>query len=302
MNIFKGFIKSPAAMCAAFVMFSCPVMAQITPPQSLLNQPGDAQLQVGQIKDMPEEVTIKTSANLPIDGEELFFDAEAAEAIKAASPLPPLEPVSAGGKGASHLVVVEKTSDAHALQARLVAARRAADLGRYESALAIYNDIYERDKRDLNAMLGRAVSFQNLGQSERAIAAYEEFLSYKPDNIAAQVNVLGLMSREYPAVALKRLLGLQSKFPHDVSIIAQIAVVQGELENYQEAVKYLGMASGMEPQNPDHVYNMAVIADKTGNKKDAVRYYEKALEIDSVYGHGRSIPREAIYARLADIR
>ena len=47
---------------------------------------------------------------------------------------------------------------------------------------------------------------------------------------------------------------------------------------------------------------MAVIADKAGDKKQAISYYEKALEIDTINGGGRSIPREVVYERLAQLR
>jgi Tfp pilus assembly protein PilF len=58
----------------------------------------------------------------------------------------------------------------------------------------------------------------------------------------------------------------------------------------------------MEPQNAGHVFNMAVIADRAGDKKQAITYYEEALEIDTLYGSGRSIPRDAVFERLAELR
>jgi hypothetical protein len=67
-------------------------------------------------------------------------------------------------------------------------------------------------------------------------------------------------------------------------------------------MKFLGVAAGMEPENPIHVYNMAVIADTSKKQKDAVLFYEEALEIDAVYGSKSSLPRDEIYERLARIR
>ena len=58
----------------------------------------------------------------------------------------------------------------------------------------------------------------------------------------------------------------------------------------------------MDPKNANLIYNMAVIADRSGDKKQAVSYYEQALEVDSVHGANRTIPREAVYERLAQIR
>jgi hypothetical protein len=47
---------------------------------------------------------------------------------------------------------------------------------------------------------------------------------------------------------------------------------------------------------------MAVIADRGGKKDQAIQYYEKALEVDTIYGGGRTIPREAAFARLSQLR
>ncbi|HBR69789.1 MAG TPA: occlusion derived virus envelope protein 66, partial [Rhodospirillaceae bacterium] len=106
----------------------------------------------------------------------------------------------------------------------------------------------------------------------------------------------------YPSVALRRLLDLREEQPNNAGVAAQIAVVQAKLGNLEEALHFLGIASSMEPNNAGHVYNMAVIADRAGSKSEAVKYYEQALELDSIYGRGETIPRESVYERLANIR
>ena len=47
---------------------------------------------------------------------------------------------------------------------------------------------------------------------------------------------------------------------------------------------------------------MAVIADRAGRTDEAIKYYEKALEVDTIHAGGRTIPRESVYERLARIR
>ena len=58
----------------------------------------------------------------------------------------------------------------------------------------------------------------------------------------------------------------------------------------------------MEPQNATHLFNMAVIADRAGERDQAIQYYEEALETDTLYSAGKSIPRESVFQRLADLR
>jgi len=234
--------------------------------------------------------------------EELFFDAESlvpeSELAKKGAPVKVNPALSPG----SRLVVAKKKFNAGSKEARLVAAERAMKLGRYESALQIYEGLYASNKRDPNILLGRAVAMQRSGKADEAIMAYEELLTLRPKNVEARVNMQGLMGKRYPAVALRNLLDLHKKNPGDTSIVAQLAVVEAQLGRYPEAIRYLGMAASMEPQNAGHIYNMAVIADRAGDRPKAIQYYEEALEIDTLYGSSKTIPRESIYERLASLR
>lgn len=234
--------------------------------------------------------------------ENLFFDAESlvpeGELARKGAPSkvdPSLSP-------ASRLVIATKDRNPNSREALLVAAERAMKLGRLESALEIYSGLYERNKRDPNILLGRAIALQSLNRDDEAIGAYEELLAIRPGNMDAKINLNGLVGKRYPAVALKNLQDLYSKNPGNTAIVAQMAVMEAKLGHYKEAIRFLGTAASMEPQNASHVFNMAVIADRAGDKKAAVGYYEDALEIDTLYGAGRSIPRESVFARLAQLR
>jgi Flp pilus assembly protein TadD len=233
--------------------------------------------------------------------EDLFYDAkdvvpEGELAKKSARKVnPKLEP-------GSKLIVVTRDSGPGSPQAQLVSAGRALKLGRYDAALDIYQALYEKNRRDPQVLMGVAVALQRMGNFEASIAAYQELLDIQPKNIGAEVNMLGLMSEKYPAVAVRRLEELRVSNPSDLGVVAQLAVTQAQLNNTQEALKYLAVAASMQPDNPGHVYNMAIIADRAGNRKEAVQYYEQALEMDSVYGGGRSLPRDVIFERLARLR
>ncbi len=242
---------------------------------------------------------------LPVDksvDQNLFFDAN--------NLVPEGEMGSKGGprkvdpllEPASKLIVVKKNYTKNSRQAQIVSAQRAISLGRYDSALEMYNALYAKNKRDPNILMGRAISLQHMGQDDEAIRAYEELLDIHPGNVQAQVNMLGLVGQRYPSVGLRRLLELREKEPGNVAIIGQIAVLAANSGQNDEALKYLGMAMSMEPNNATHAYNMAVIADKMGHKEDAVKFYESALETDSIYGGGKDVPREAVYERLAQLR
>ncbi len=253
--------------------------------------PADA----GQSAEIPS-----VSATPDID-ENVFFDADSLVPTGEMGNAAPrkVNPVLQPG---SRLIVVKKESGKGGKKAQIVAATRAMKLGRYDAALDMYDQLYQKNKRDPRILMGRAVSLQHLGRFEAAIGAYEELSNIDPDNIEAKINMLGLMGTKYPSVALRRLLDLRDDMPNNAGIAAQIAVAQAQLGQYQEAMRYLGIASSIEPKNAGHIYNMAIIADRAGAKKEAIKYYEQALELDSIYGRGQTIPRESVYERLANIR
>lgn len=249
---------------------------------------------------LPQTDPLYSDEDLPED--KLFFDSEAlvpeGELAKNTGPRkvnPRLEP-------GSRFVVVRKNYEFDSAQAGIVAAERAVKLGRYDSALTIYNNLLDEGKDTSKVLLGRAIALQKLGRVDEAVLAYETFLELQPENLEAQVNMLGLMSERFPAVSLRRLLTLFEGHKRNSGIAAQIAVVYARLNEYENAVRYLGIAAGMEPQNPLHFFNMAVIAEKTNNRDDAIRYYERALEVDTIHGTGDSIPREKVFERLSVLR
>jgi Flp pilus assembly protein TadD len=236
-----------------------------------------------------------------IDENTLFFDSESLVPEGEMKTGVPRE-VNPSVEPGSKLIVVTKDSGANSMQARLVSAQRAMILGRYDSALRIFEEMYAKNKKDPNVLLGRAIAMQKIGNTDSAIQAYQELLDVKPGNVDAELNMLGLMGKQYPAVALQRLMSLRDKNPDNPGVLAQIAVAQGRLGQYPEAMQSLGMAAAIDKNNASHLFNMAVIADRMGDKSKAIQYYQDALETDTIYGGGESIPREAVYERLAQIR
>jgi tetratricopeptide (TPR) repeat protein len=196
-------------------------------------------------------------------------------------------------------ISIETTS----LNAQVVSANRAVKLGRYDAAKEMYDDLYKLNPRDPQILSGRAILLQKMGFNDQAIAAYEELLKQDPDNADAIVNLSGLIRKQYPAVALNKLLDLHMTHPNNVDVTAQLGVAYADAGNYSDALRYLSDAAAMDPKNALHFYNIAVVLEKAKKSDQAVAYYEKALEVDAIYGEGqKTISKEKIYDRLAQIR
>ena len=202
----------------------------------------------------------------------------------------------------SRFVVVEQSPDTDMIEARIVAAKRAMKLARYDAAVDIYESLYKKNKRDERILMGLAVAYQKTGQNDRAVQIYEQLSDINPKNSDAMVNMLGLIRQQYPEVALKKLIKLKNKYPDNAGIYAQLGVVNADLKNYEEAIKNLSIAASMDSKNAMHLFNIAIIFERMRNPKNAIKYYEKALEVDALYGAGRTINRELVYDRLSKLR
>lgn len=202
----------------------------------------------------------------------------------------------------SKYIVVEKNASAGSQQAMLTAANRALSLHRYSAALEMFQKLRKRNPKDRNILLGLGVAQQNMGFTDSALATYRSLLKIDPRNIDARVNMLGILQTQNPQRAFKELMALWESNPRDSGVAAQLGLVSAELGNTDDAVRYLGVASSIEPTNPTHVYNMAVIYDRAGARQDAVKLYEQALEIDASHTNAKSLQRETVYDRLATLR
>ena len=278
-----------------------PVVAQdVAPPaQNILAVPR---------KEIPKPIARTPSVPAPVrsapvqTSNDLFFDSQNSGPRGQIAKKAAITKVNPNAQPASKYVIVNKNYKRTDKQAQLVSAERALGLGRYEAAYSMFSELYEKNNTDPAVLMGRALSLQNLGRDQGAMQAYQQLLDVKPGFVDAEVNMLGIMGKRYPAVATRRLMELQDANPNNVSILAQLAVVSANTGRYEDALKYLGIATGYDPRNANHLYNMAVISDLAGQPKDAVIYYERSLEVDSIHGGGRSIPRQSVISRLTQLR
>lgn len=277
--------------------------------------PGDSGTQVGTQEGLPEGTLMSSegifgSAAAPVEraprpksaGPDLYYDSSAAvpgvgqanaTGPRKADPL--MEP-------ASRFVVVKRIHGAKDTESMLVAAGRALKLERYDSAIEMYDRLYEKNRRDPRILMGRAVAYQKAGRTETALRSYEELLAIDHDNRDALLNMLGLLKGQYPEVSVRRLMALYGEYPDNAAVAAQIGIAQAEMGNMDEAMRYLGVARSLEPNNAQHIFNMAIVYDRAGQGRDAIGLYEQALEADAVYGDSHSVPRDRIYDRLSVLR
>ncbi len=239
---------------------------------------------------------------IPVKDDDVYYDANIEAPTSGMATAVGPRKVDPNAEPGQKFVIVEGVLKADDVESIIVSASRALKLGRYDAALELYNALYAKNPRDPRILMGRAVAQQNLKMDDSAIHSYEELIAINPNNTDAMINLLGLIKNKSPSIALRRMIDLQGKLPSNAGLAAQIGVTEGEMGNYPEAMRYLGMAESLEPENPQHAFNMAVLADRQGKTADAIKLYETALEVGSVSAASDSIPRQAISDRLAVLR
>ena len=95
-----------------------------------------------------------------------------------------------------------------------------------------------------------ALIYQEQGQNDKALAAYEDAIASNPKDVNLILNK------------------------------ANLYYAMGDKENFK---KLMNQASEMAPDNPDLMYNIGVISMEQGNLEEARAAYLKVLEIDPTY-------------------
>ncbi|MCH7932138.1 MAG: tetratricopeptide repeat protein, partial [Proteobacteria bacterium] len=200
----------------------------------------------------------------------------------------------------SRMVTVVNESDY--IRDRYAAARRALGAGQTEGALKIYEDLLGRYPNNRLALLGKANALHRLGRVGDAIRVYEETLSRYPDEMAALTNLLGLIGRQSPQNALGRLRRLYRVNPGFGPVAAQMALIHAQLGDHGNALRYMKEALALEPRNPVYQVNVAIMSDRAGDKREAVRAYERTLELIAADTTALPISPPAIRDRLRYLR
>lgn len=199
-------------------------------------------------------------------------------------------------------VTVRKDHDAGDVDTRLVAARTALNSGRSAAALQMFDDLHRDYPKDARILMGRAVALQKTGQNDEALAGYEDVLNRDPKNLQALTNMLGLLKAKDPALATEKLEELHRAYPYQPDIAAQLGIAYGSAGKYAEAERYLDMADSLKPGSGYIMYNRAVLYDKEGKSTQAGELYRQILQMSNSGDLDQQLPVEQIRARLSSLK
>lgn len=185
------------------------------------------------------------------------------------------------------------------ISARLAEAWDHAQKGRLAEAEAGYESVLAQDPRNTDAMTGLASIAWQQGRTERAADLYGRILELDPQNPSAQAGLIGLLGRANPQVSESRLRNLIAREPS-----GQLYFTLGNLyaaqSQWAQAQQAYFQAFQSEPGNPDYAFNLAVGLDRLGQRKPALEYYRKAVDLS--FARGRAgFDQKAAISRIAQL-
>ena len=185
---------------------------------------------------------------------------------------------------------------------RYDAARRSLNAGGARSALAIYDELLERQPRDRVALLGKATALHRLNRPGDAINAYEAVLRHYPDEITALTNLLGLIGVQTPESALQQLRRLYTNNPGFGAVAAQMAMIHLQLGDSANAIRLMSEAAALALDNPVYWINLAIMHDRVGDSQAAISAYEHALLVTGGSAEALPLSVDAMRERLRYLR
>ncbi|CAA6605600.1 TPR repeat protein (modular protein) [Rhodospirillaceae bacterium LM-1] len=276
---------APAAPETAVQPPAAPVGAPKYIPSSPAVSDADAAVdrvvaEAGRRTSQEKDIADKAAVDLP----GLLADVRARKAQGAVTPQIDVRKASGtpsvvvpGGETKLDMVRVRTSSSQVREESEMAYARLMS--GQFEGAAILYGEVLKREPRNLSALMGRAAALHKLGQMGEARGLYQQALAISPGNREVLANLMSLYGSEDPRDALRQLEMLQQDNPGFSPIPAQMANLYAQSGDLSAAIRYLGLAVQLAPENLLYRFNLAVMQDRAGMSSEAANSYETVLNL-----------------------
>jgi Flp pilus assembly protein TadD len=163
-----------------------------------------------------------------------------------------------------------------------------------------YLKILEAEPHQVDALLGMAAITARQEKTEEAVAWCLIVLEKNPHNMMAQAALVNFLGRSNHHAAEARIKSLIQKNPDMPDLHAVLGAIQIQKNDWREAQRAYLEAHRLEPQNPQHAFNLAVALDHMGKTERALDYYRHAQIL--IRGAEKSmVDKAALELRIAQI-
>ncbi len=159
------------------------------------------------------------------------------------------------------------------------AATTSQDKFDYQSAAKYYQNLYNRDPNDMEALLGLVRNYRYIGSAVRSVALLEEAMSRNPDVFALRAEygkALVASGRALDAVeVLKELL---EENPDDWELLSALGIAHDLLDNSGNAERAYRAALEITPRNTSVINNLALSLALSGKIDDGISLLEDTVD------------------------
>lgn len=151
--------------------------------------------------------------------------------------------------------------------------------GRYSEALDKYEAIADQKPNDRIALLGVAMSYEELGRDSEAMEAYVRYLASEPTNETILTRVIQKVSGKEPDAARAQLEALHAAGVAQPTLLSALAEFANKAGENEAAFRYAVDAAQKAPDVAAYQLNAGVLADRLNQRAAAVEHYERFLAL-----------------------
>lgn len=179
--------------------------------------------------------------------------------------------------------------------------RAHAMLGEHDQAEVLFYMVQQVEEPPPDAFLAMADSLLDRGQHDKAVWCLREASRLDPRMPGVQSRLAEVYARTgRPERARQLYLRELRLSPGDVDVILDLGSVLVEMNRLAEAGEKFRLAQELEPENPDVHFEIADLADRTGDLDGAIRHFHVALRLDEHFAEARRRLAGSLLARGRD--
>ena len=154
---------------------------------------------------------------------------------------------------------------------------------RIADAQRLYSQVAQEEPRNVDALLGLAAIALAQGDTGQAGRLYSRALEIEPRNALAQAGLMSLVGGADPQGAESRLRQLIDRDPSAL-LYATLGDVYAGQRQWASAQQAYFQAHRLQPESPEHAYNLAVASSTSSQPRLALNFYHQALDLARVSG------------------
>ena len=182
------------------------------------------------------------------------------------------------------------------------AAATSQDKFDYQSAAKYYQNLYNRDSDDIEALLGLVRNLRYIGSAAQSLALLEEAIPRHSDVFALRAEYAkSLVASGQAAEAVDTLTGLLEEVPDDWELLSALGIAYDLSDNAGQAEQAYRAALEVAPRNTSIINNLALSLALSGKIDEGIAILEETTVGGSSTPHIRQ-NLALMYAMKGDIQ